>query len=99
MNDPGKASLALADWERDNPEGCARMKLICWASFKKRYGVRVAYTYREGEVQMGIDDYWVLRGKPYGRTRDESDAEFMAKVDVAVEKEGEGVDPSQYAKA
>lgn len=64
MSDPSKAAVALDDWERENPEGSTRKKLICWATFKKKHGVRTSYTVREGDVLMGIDDYWVQRVSP-----------------------------------
>ena len=91
MNDPSKAQVALEDWERDNPEGSSRKRLICWATFRERHGVRVAFTIREGEVQMGIDDYWVHRGQAYGKTRAQSDNEFKEKVNTGkFETEGSG---------
>ena len=75
LNDPGKAQIALDDFCRDNPHN-GRKKLIDWLSFKRKHGVRVSVTYREGEIEMDILTYWTDVGQPRGWTRQESDDKF-----------------------
>jgi hypothetical protein len=91
MSDAGKAKIAVQEFERDNPSSGSRKKLIDWAQFKKRYGVRVSITQRQGETQMDIDDWWRQRGQKNGWTRAESDVVFRQHVtNGTFEVEGEG---------
>lgn len=76
MNDPSKAKIAIEDFMRDNPEGSGRKRLIDWAAWKRDHGVRLSYTVREGEELLDIDDYYVMRSLPRGKSRAESDAAF-----------------------
>ena len=90
MGDPGKAKVAIEDFLRDNPEGSSRKRLVEWASFKREQGVRVAFTVGEGEVLLDIDDYFVERAQPRGKTRQESDEAFKELMKGPYEREGEG---------
>lgn len=72
MTDPGKAKIAIDQFMTDNPEGTTRKRLVDWASWKREHGVRIAFTVREGEVLLDIDDYFVERAQPRGKTRQES---------------------------
>ena len=49
----------------------------------------MSYTLREAEALFRIDDYWVNRGQPYGKTREESDAKFKELLKVSYVREGE----------
>ena len=73
MRDPSTAQVAIDDFARDNPVGTSRNALIDWVQYPNKYGSRSSTTVRQGEVLMGIADYWVLRGMPYGKTRLGSD--------------------------
>lgn len=90
MNDPSTAAVALDEWERDNPEGAGRKKLVDWAAYERRHGTRSGVTHRQGETLYDIADYWVHRGQPYGKTRAESDAEFREKAKGPYDREGQG---------
>lgn len=90
MGDPAKAQVAIADFERENPEGQFRKRVIDWGAFQRRHGVRTSWTMREEEVQVDVTGYWMSVGMPKGVTREESDAEFWEKARVSTDKEGEG---------
>ena len=90
MRDSGKAKVAIDDFLRENPEGSIRKRLIDWTQWKREHGVRLAYTVREAEELLDIDDYWVSRGQPRGKTRQESDEAFKELSKQAYDREGEG---------
>ena len=90
MNDPSKAKIAIEDFMRDNPEGSGRKRLIDWAAWKRDHGVRLSYTVREGEELLDIDDYYVMRSLPRGKSRAESDAAFKELLQGPYDREGEG---------
>ncbi|OLP96399.1 hypothetical protein AK812_SmicGene21385 [Symbiodinium microadriaticum] len=93
MMNPGKATVAIKNFMRDNPAGATRKRFIDWAMFKREHGVRLSYTIREGEILLDIDDFWVQKGKPKGWTRDQSDGFFRDMAQSGrYEREGEGVD-------
>lgn len=90
MSDPSRAQAAIEDFIRENPEGTSRKKLVDWVAWKRDHGVRIAYTVREGEVLLGIDDYFLERSKPKGMSRADSDAEFKELLKGHYDREGEG---------
>ena len=49
----------------------------------------MSFTLREAEALFGIDGYWVHRGQPYGKTREESDAKFKELLKMSYDREGE----------
>ena len=90
MKDSGKARVAIDEFLRDNPEGSSRKRLIDWTQWKREHGVRLAFTVREAEELLDIDDYWVSRGQPRGKTRQESDDAFKELAKQHYDREGEG---------
>ena len=90
MSDPGKAKIAVDQFIADNPEGTSRKRLVDWASWKREHGVRVAFTVREGEQLLDIDDYFIERAQPRGKTRQESDEAFKELMKGPYDREGEG---------
>ena len=90
MSDPPKAKSAIEEFERENPVGSGRKKLIDWVQWKRTHGVVHSYKMREGETLMGIDDFYALRSFPRGKTREASDAEFQQLAKQNYDREGEG---------
>lgn len=90
MSDPGKAKIAIDQFITDNPEGTTRKRLVDWASWKREHGVRVAFTVREGEQLLDIDDYFVERSQPRGKSRQESDEAFKELMKGPYDREGDG---------
>ena len=90
MSDPSKAKSAIEEFERENPVGSGRKKLIDWVQWKRTHGVVHSYKMREGETLMGIDDFYALRSFPRGKTREASDAEFQQLAKQNYDREGEG---------
>ena len=90
MSDPGKAKIAIDQFIIDNPEGTTRKRLVDWASWKREHGVRIAFTVREGEQLLDIDDYFVERSQPRGKTRQGSDEAFKELLKGPYDREGEG---------
>ena len=92
MSDPSRARIAIEEFERENPDTGGRTKLIDFQQWKRAHVVVNSYTVREGDVLMGIGDYYVERGKPRDETREESDAEFQAMTLQNYDREGQGPD-------
>ncbi len=90
MTDPGKAKIAIDQFITDNPEGTSRKRLVDWASWKREHGVRIAFTVREGEQLLDIDDYFVERSQPRGKSRQESDEAFKELMKGPYDREGDG---------
>ena len=90
MSDPGKAKIAIDQFITDNPEGTSRKRLVDWASWKREHGVRIAFTVREGEQLLDIDDYFVERSQPRGKSRQESDEAFKELMKGPYDREGDG---------
>ena len=67
-------------------------KLIDWLQFKKKHGVRVSFTERQGETQFDIEEYWVdIGSKKSGGTREDSDLSFKQLCEIH-DTEGSGAD-------
>ena len=73
-------------------QGSGRKKLIDWSQWERDYGTRVSQTDREREMLLSIQEYWTEVGRPQGRTRAESDADFKLLLRGAHEHEGEGAE-------
>ena len=54
---PIKAKSAIERFQKENPEGRFRKKLIDWGAWTKAFGVRVAKIEQEEDVLMDDTDY------------------------------------------
>ena len=57
-----KCRTAVERYERENPQGRFRKKLIDWGQWKKAFGVRIAKIDREVDTLMDETDYiaWAM---------------------------------------
>ena len=57
LHDEAKCSMALIEWERDNPPGKYRKKLIDWAAWQRKFDIKTKVTIREGETAWSWEDF------------------------------------------
>ena len=89
FSDEGKALVALEDFIRENPEAGSRKKLIDWAQFVRRHGIKLSVTLRENDALWDIDDYYHEYAKKRDWDRARSDLKFKEAAQK-LETEGTG---------
>ena len=91
LSDGSTGQAALDDWRKENPpDAGGRKQLIDWSQFTKRHGRNISNKESVPETLMTVADYWVYRGKPYGKTRSESDAAFNELKKTRIDRVGQG---------
>ena len=91
FNDPYKAQLALDDFDRENPSGKYRKKLIDFSAFKQKHGKRMEARVREEEEEMDITDF-ITDQKKRGVSDEVAQAKWKKLLESGLDKTGEGVD-------
>jgi hypothetical protein len=89
MEDPVQAKLAIDDFLRNHCEGRFRKKLIDWATWKKRYGVKTSVKVRENEELMDKVDY-LKHQMARGKSLIVSTAMWVELENSNADREGEG---------
>ena len=75
--DQSKCIKAVADFDRENPKGKFRKKLIDWGQWQRKYSVEVVHTGRQGE------EFWTWADFSDEKSKcNYSGQEIMAKWDV-----------------
>ena len=86
---PHKTRQAFDDWDAENPAGCTKKHLVEWGQWRKRYGVTVGVTQRQGEELMSMIDFVSMK-KLKGNEKDDAEAEWQQMIDAGHEGEGDG---------
>ena len=87
--DPQKCRSAFDAWDAENPPGVSKKHLVEWGQWRKRYGVTVGVTQRQGEELMTIGDFIAMK-KMKGHEKEEAEAEWQQMIDAGHEGEGDG---------
>ena len=63
LNDEAKCAMALQQWERDNPPGKYRKKLIDWSQWQRQFKIKTVVIVREGQTQWTWDELVEEKGE------------------------------------
>ena len=89
MADPRTARKAFDDWDAESPPGVRQKTLVEWGAWKKRYGITVAMTQRQGEELMSLAEFVSLK-KLKGYTQEHAEEEWETMIASGAEGEGDG---------
>ena len=90
LEDAGKSDAALAEWEKENPEGKWKKKLIDWAQWRKDFKISVKIKCNENEELMDVTDYIEYMSKTMSEAQAAKD--FEKKWNEAHPDDREGGD-------
>ena len=91
FSDPQKARLAVDEFERQNPEGRFRKRLIDWSAFKQSFGKRAEVRHRGEEELMDVTDF-VMHKQKRGMDEEAAMNEWKKLLESDADREGEGLD-------
>ena len=86
---PHKCRTAFDAWDAENPAGSTKKHLVEWGQWRKRYGVTVGVTQRQGEELLSMVDFVAMK-RLKGYEKEDAEAEWQQMIDAGNEGEGDG---------